>query len=526
MPALAAAVALCSLLLAGCAPSLAGPGLRIVDRPIPFSAERVAMTRAYIRTHYGLDVPDIRIVPKIVVLHWTAVPTLEGSFEAFRPEKIPASRTDLTGAGEVNVSIQFLVDRDGTIYRLMPENWMARHVIGLNYDAIGVENVGGTDGREDLTDAQVAANVRLVRYLARKYPTIQYLIGHSEYQSFEGHPLWRELDPGYRTGKIDPGKRFMSAVRAGVEGLGLRGPPARADAVLQRELERLVTGFRGDVGVYVRQLHTGATASVRPDEIFPTASMIKVPLLARLFERVDAGELSLDTMLVFRDSLRYSEADIAGEFRDSATVSLAQLAFLTAGVSDNTAALWIQALDGGGAAVNEWLAAMGFVSTRVNSRTPGRRPDWEIYGWGQTTPREIAELLVRIRRGQLSSPRASEDLYRLLTRNYTGDEALSQIPPYVQAATKEGAVNRSRSQVLLVNAPAGDYVLSILTRNQADSSWVVRNEGWELIRRVSRAVYHHFNPDDPWRPEETPEVAMRAATSCCPPAPKLLPAPR
>jgi beta-lactamase class A len=231
-------------------------------------------------------------------------------------------------------------------------------------------------------------------------------------------------------------------------------------------------------------------------------------------------------MLVFRDSLRYSEADIAGEFRDSATVSLAQLAFLTAGVSDNTAALWIQALDGGGAAVNEWLAAKGFVSTRVNSRTPGRRPDWETYGWGQTTPREIAELLVRIRRGEISSPRASEDLYRLLTRNYTGDEALSQIPPYVQAATKEGAVNRSRSQVLLVNAPTGDYVLSILTRNQADSSWVVRNEGWELIRRVSRAVYRHFNPDDPWQPEGTPALAMNAATACCPPAPKRRPAPR
>jgi beta-lactamase class A len=208
-------------------------------------------------------------------------------------------------------------------------------------------------------------------------------------------------------------------------------------------------------------------------------------------------------MLVFRDSLRYTEADIAGEFRDSATIPLDQLAFLTAGVSDNTAALWIQALDGGGAAVNEWLAANGFDSTRVNSRTPGRRSDWEVYGWGQTTPREIAELLVRIRQGEILSPRGSEALYRLLTKNYTGDEGLSQLPPYVQAATKEGAVDRSRSQVLLVNAPTGDYVLSILTRNLADTSWVAQNEGWELIRHVSRAVYRHFNPRDPWRPEET-----------------------
>lgn len=199
------------------------PTLAIVDRPIPFSTERVEMTQAYIRAHYGLTASDIEIVPRIVVLHWTAVPTLEGSFNAFAPEALPGGRPEIRGAGEVNVSAQFLVDRDGTIYRLMPENWMARHVIGLNYDAIGIENVGGTGGAEDLTPAQVAANVALIRHLAREYPTIQYLIAHSEYRTFEGHHLWRELDPGYRTGKIDPGPRFMTAVRAGVEPLGLKG---------------------------------------------------------------------------------------------------------------------------------------------------------------------------------------------------------------------------------------------------------------------------------------------------------------
>ena len=181
------------------------------------------MSREYIRAHYGLDVVDIEIVPRIVVLHWTAAPTLEGSFHAFAPETIPGGRSELTGAGEVNVSTHFLVDRDGTIYRLMPETWMARHVIGLNYDAIGIENVGGAGGAEDLTPAQGAANVALIRDLARRHPAIEYLIGHSEYREFEGHPLWRERDAGYRTEKIDPGARFLREVRAGVAPLGLKG---------------------------------------------------------------------------------------------------------------------------------------------------------------------------------------------------------------------------------------------------------------------------------------------------------------
>jgi N-acetyl-anhydromuramyl-L-alanine amidase AmpD len=86
-----------------------------------------------------------------------------------------------------------------------------------------VENVGGANGIDNLTDAQIESNIALVKYLAQKYPAIAYLIGHYEYREFEGHPLWREKDEGYRTEKTDPGDRFMQAVRAGVAGLGLKG---------------------------------------------------------------------------------------------------------------------------------------------------------------------------------------------------------------------------------------------------------------------------------------------------------------
>jgi len=101
---------------------------------------------------------------------------------------------------------------------------MARHVIGLNYSAIGVENVGGeANKKEDLTPAQVAANIRLVKYLKMKYPDISYLIGHYEYKKMQTNPLWLEKDASYRTTKADPGKKFMQAVRKGVASLHLKG---------------------------------------------------------------------------------------------------------------------------------------------------------------------------------------------------------------------------------------------------------------------------------------------------------------
>jgi hypothetical protein len=238
--------ALLAFTIAGCVHASTGPApsaaIQIVDRPVPFPAERVELTREYIRQHYGLDVPDITIVPKIIVLHWTAVATFQGSYNAFVHTTLGGDRPTLARAGNVNVSIQFLVDRDGTIYRLMPETWMARHVIGINYNSIGVENVGGAGGAANLTPAQVQANIALVRYLAHKYPTIRYLIGHYEYRDFEGHPLWLERDSTYRTPKIDPGPAFMAAVRAGVTDLRLEGPAEirreKAAALRQRSRSR------------------------------------------------------------------------------------------------------------------------------------------------------------------------------------------------------------------------------------------------------------------------------------------------
>ncbi len=276
-------------------------------------------------------------------------------------------------------------------------------------------------------------------------------------------------------------------------------PPTR-DADLQARLEALVAGFRGDVGIYARHLPTGREAALDADSLFPTASMIKVPILIKTFDAIEKGDLAYRQKLVYRDSLLYPGEDILGAFRDGAEITLDKVAMLMITTSDNTAALWLQHLCGTGTAINAWLAAHGFEGTRMNSRTPGRRADWERYGWGQTTPREMADLLVRIRRGNAVSPAASEEMYRLLTRIYWDDEALSQLPPTVQAASKQGAVNQSRSEVVLVNAPHGDYVFAVITKNQQDESWETDNEGFVLIRNVARLLWRYFEPDSEWQP--------------------------
>ena len=190
----------------------------IIQKPIIFTDKRKELTKEYIKTHYGLSVKDITIKPQTIVLHWTAVMDLQKSFERLNAELLFSDRADIAKASALNVSSHFLVDRDGTIYQLMPDNSMARHVIGLNYSSIGVENVGGeANKKEDLTQAQLHANIRLVKYLKVKYPSIKNVIGHYEYRDFENTPLWLEKDAGYRTKKSDPGEKFMKDVRMALD---------------------------------------------------------------------------------------------------------------------------------------------------------------------------------------------------------------------------------------------------------------------------------------------------------------------
>ena len=210
---------------------------------IDFTPSRVALIEQYAEAHYsdyyetttGSPVmPGLTFDPKVLVVHYTAGTTLQAAFNTFRPETL-GGRPYLDQAGAVNVGIQFIVDRDGTIYQVQPDNYFGRHVIGLNHSAIGFENIGSGDisaaalngepqDDDRLTFAQLEANIKLIRYLRHKYPDVQVFLGHSEYRDLENpehpaHALFHENDPDYRTVKSDPGPRFMQALRAALTDL-------------------------------------------------------------------------------------------------------------------------------------------------------------------------------------------------------------------------------------------------------------------------------------------------------------------
>ncbi len=275
----------------------------------------------------------------------------------------------------------------------------------------------------------------------------------------------------------------------------------KTDKKLEKRLKESISGFNGDIGIYVKDLLSGKTVAINGDTVFPTASIVKVPILLGIMDRIYKKELDYDSAFVYKDSLLYEGSDILGSFKNGEKILLKNLIMLMLTTSDNTASLWLQSIAGKGTRINEILDSLGLKDTRVNSRTPGREANRAIYQWGQTTPKEMGTIFEKIYRNEIFSAAACERMMRCLGRNYWDeDEAISAIPPYIEVFSKNGCVNASRSEVMIVNAPHRPYLFCIFTKNNKDTQWTHENEAWVLARKISALLWDHFEPDDTWTP--------------------------
>ncbi|HET9276531.1 MAG TPA: serine hydrolase, partial [Flavitalea sp.] len=207
---------------------------------------------------------------------------------------------------------------------------------------------------------------------------------------------------------------------------------SKKDKRLQQRIEALVTGFHGDIGVYVKDIKRNRVVEINADTVFPTASMVKIPILIGVMDKIERGELRYHDEVIYKDSLLYEGVDILGSFKNDEKIELGKVMMLMLTMSDNTASLWLQSLAGTGTRINQILDSIGLQNTRVNSRTPGREMNRSLYGWGQSTPREMSELMLKIYSHKIFNENTSSRMMRLLGRNYWDENALSVTPPTIQ----------------------------------------------------------------------------------------------
>lgn len=153
---------------------VAPPRPHIVWKPIPYGAQRRAEMADYAQRHYGIH--TWRLNPKVIVEHVTATPTFSSAYNTFSRDVPDAELHQLPGT-----CAHFIVDRDGTIYQLVPLNIMCRHTVGLNYVAIGIEHVGLSDAQVLGDAAQLRSSLALTAWLMGRFRiAMKNVIGHNE----------------------------------------------------------------------------------------------------------------------------------------------------------------------------------------------------------------------------------------------------------------------------------------------------------------------------------------------------------
>jgi beta-lactamase class A len=263
-----------------------------------------------------------------------------------------------------------------------------------------------------------------------------------------------------------------------------------APAALRRTVDSLAAAHRGVVGYSITNLETGEHLERNGDETFPTASIIKVPILVALFDLANSQQLSLDDPVVLTAIDKVGGAGELQFLRTPATLRLWDIAWLMSTLSDNTATNLV--LDRIKIRrVWQKMEALGLPHTKVHSGSMTRigsvAPDSSAkYGLGVTTPNEMAQLFTLLAQGKAVSPTADSTMLDILAHN-ADDMKLARFAYGVPLAHKTGDVDQARADCGVFTLPA-KVVTCVLTKENVDTRYWGESEGNTVIARIGEAV--------------------------------------
>jgi beta-lactamase class A len=272
-------------------------------------------------------------------------------------------------------------------------------------------------------------------------------------------------------------------------------------ASLGDKISSVTAGFNGTVSIFAKNLDTGATYAMRPDDRVRTASTIKLPILCATFQAVREGRLKWTDMTTLHDADKVSGSGILGEFSDGVKLPLVDLTHLMIVLSDNTATNLV--LDQVTADyVNDYMDKLGLKRTRSMRKVRGDGADLKSpsgfskagldpanvkYGLGSSTPREMVTLLERIEKGEIVSPEASAEILKVLKRQRDNNGIARRIGEMV-VANKAGALDHLRSDVGIIYAKGNRIAMAITCEDVPKIDWTSDNEGLLLIAKIAEIL--------------------------------------
>jgi len=282
---------------------------------------------------------------------------------------------------------------------------------------------------------------------------------------------------------------------------GAAAPGATFDETYRNAVRERIAAHRGTVGLAVVDIETGDAFAIRGNERFPSASVVKVPLMVEIFARVDSGRLALMEPLTLLAADKTGGSGILQYLSTPKEITVWDAMFLMITMSDNTATnLLLEKVRP--RTVNERMRLLGLQQTELFVPAGGDPGDSfapdsvRRYGMGATTPIEMATLLTRIYRRELISPDASRQMLGILATQFNAEGLPRSLPEGAQVFHKTGAMPGVRNDCGVVQKPGRPFAICVLTKDNADSQWSGANEADRLIADLARLTWDRIGGSD------------------------------
>jgi beta-lactamase class A len=301
---------------------------------------------------------------------------------------------------------------------------------------------------------------------------------------------------------------------SGIVAVLLVSVPAAPKSTLQDALAAKIRGFRGEMGIYVKNLDTGQELGVGADARFPTASLVKIAVMIETYHRLAEGTLRRDTAVTLRAEDKAGDESIpVNMLHPGISLTVPDLLHLMLAYSDNTATNLLVRLVGT-ANVDRRLESYGITEMKLFRPTfrDGKAdvfPELEReFGLGMTTPRAAARAMELVAQGKIVSRAACDEMLAILEQQFDRAMIPRSLPfdrDKITVANKTGWDEEKlpdasgfkgdiRTDVAYVKGPKARYVVAICARRVKDKRPTVDNEALTTGAALSRLVYDAYNP--------------------------------
>lgn len=268
---------------------------------------------------------------------------------------------------------------------------------------------------------------------------------------------------------------------------------AQAQTSLDDQVKPIVASFKGKVSLFAKNLDTGETYGLNPDERVRTASTIKIAVMIEAFARVAEGKAKWTDEVVLTKEKKVSGSGILNELSDGLKLPLRDAVNLMMILSDNTATnlvLDVLTTD----AVNARMESLGFKQIKIMRKVgsggesaAGKDPENKKYGLGMATPREMVLVMEKLERGEVISAAASKEMIDLMKREQ-GRNAIGRSLWNVPMASKYGALDRLRSAAGILYTKNGKIAMAISCDDMPETMWSVDNPAYLLMSKLSEVL--------------------------------------